>query len=85
MLDKDGKLCVPIGKLRQTLMHDAHDSIVAGHLGIDQTIASIRNRFKWDGMSKDIAEYIISCDRCQRNKPTPSKPIGLLQPLEVPS
>jgi hypothetical protein len=42
MLYKDGKLCVPMGELRQTLMHDAHDSIVAGHLGIDKTIASIR-------------------------------------------
>jgi RNase H-like domain found in reverse transcriptase/Integrase zinc binding domain len=85
ILYKDGKLCVPIGKLRQTLMHDAHDSIVAGHLRIDKTIATIRNRFTWDGMSKDIAEYIRSCDRCQRNKPTPSKPTGFLQPLEVPS
>jgi hypothetical protein len=66
-------------------MHDAHDSIVTGHLGIDKTIASIWNRFMWDGMSKDFAEYIRSCDRCQRNMPTPSKPIGLLQPLEVPS
>jgi IS30 family transposase len=36
-------------------------------------------------MSKDIAEYVRSCDRCQRNKPAPSKPIGLLQPQEVPS
>jgi hypothetical protein len=36
-------------------------------------------------MSKDIAEYIRSCDRCQRNKPTLSKSIGMLQPLEVPS
>jgi Integrase zinc binding domain len=66
-------------------VHDAHDSVVVGHLGIDKTIASIRNRFTWDGMSKDIAEYIRSCDRCQRNKQTPSKPIGLLQPVEVPS
>jgi hypothetical protein len=31
MLYKDGKLCVPTGKLRQHLMHDAHDSIVADH------------------------------------------------------
>jgi RNase H-like domain found in reverse transcriptase/Integrase zinc binding domain len=85
MLYKDGKLCVPIGKFRQTLMPDAYDSIVAGHLGIDKMIASIMNRFTWNGMSKDIAEYIRSCDRCQRNMPTPSKPIGLLQPLEVPS
>jgi hypothetical protein len=66
-------------------MHDEHDSIVAGHLGIDKTIVSSRNRFTWDGMSKDIAEYIKTCDRYQRNKPTPSKPIGLLQPLDAPS
>jgi Integrase zinc binding domain len=78
MLYNDGKLCVPMGKLRITLMHDAHDSIVAGHLGIDKTIASISKRFEWGGMSKDIAEYVRSCDRCQRNKPAPSKPIGLL-------
>jgi Integrase zinc binding domain len=68
MLYKDGKLCVPIGKLRQTLMHDAHDSIVAGNLGVDKTIASIRKMLEWGGISKDIAEYVRSCDRCQRNK-----------------
>jgi Integrase zinc binding domain len=64
-------------------MHDAHNNIIAGHLGVDKTIASIRNRFTCDGMSKDIADYIRSCDRCQWNKPTPPKPIGLLPPLEV--
>jgi Integrase zinc binding domain len=84
MLHKDGKLCVPIWKLPQTLMHDAHGRIVAGHLGIEKTIASIRKRFEWGGMSKDVAEYVRSCDRCQRNKPAPSNPIGFLQSLEVP-
>jgi Integrase zinc binding domain len=81
MLYKDGKLCVPIGKLRQTLMHDAHDSIMAGHLGIDKKIASIRNRFAWGGISKDIAEYIRSSTGANGICQPPSKPIGLLQPL----
>jgi Integrase zinc binding domain len=67
------------------VMYDAHDSIVAGHLGIDKTIASIRERLEWGGLSKDIAKYVRSCDRCQRNKPAPSKTIGLLQPLKVSS
>jgi Integrase zinc binding domain len=58
MLYKDGKLCVPIGKLRQTLMHDGHDSIVKGHLVIDKTIASFRKRFEWGGLIKDIAECV---------------------------
>jgi Integrase zinc binding domain len=63
MVYKDGKLWVPIGKLQQTLMHESHDSIVAGHLGIDKTTASIRSIFTWEGMSKDIAECIRSCER----------------------
>jgi Integrase zinc binding domain len=46
-------------------------------------IASIRKMFELGGMSKDIAEYVRRCDGCQRNKPSPSKTIGLLQPLEV--
>jgi Integrase zinc binding domain len=66
-------------------MHDAHDSIVTGQLESNKIIASIRKRFEWGGMSKDIAEYVRSCDGCQRNKPAPSKPIGSLQPLEVPT
>jgi Integrase zinc binding domain len=64
-------------------MHNAHDSVVACHLGIDKAIASIRNMFTWDEMIKAIAEYIRSGDQCQ--KPTPSKPIGLLQPLKFPA
>jgi hypothetical protein len=32
MLHKNGKLCVPVGKLRQNIMHDVQDSILEGHL-----------------------------------------------------
>lgn len=31
-----------------------------------------------------MKEYISSCDTCQRSKTTTSKPVGLLQPHEVP-
>jgi hypothetical protein len=36
LYDVEGKLVVPDGKLRLVLMHDAHDAIIAGHLGIDK-------------------------------------------------
>ena len=35
-------------------------------------------------MKKDIAEYVVVCDVCQRVKAEHHKPAGLLQPLPIP-
>jgi hypothetical protein len=35
LYDADRRLCVPNGRLRMVLMHDAHDAIVKGHLGFE--------------------------------------------------
>jgi len=34
-------------------------------------------------MSEDIQKYVSSCDQCQRNKSSNSKPHGLLMPLPI--
>ena len=34
-------------------------------------------------MKKDIAEYVVVCDVCQRVKAEHQKPAGLLQPLPI--
>lgn len=36
-------------------------------------------------MSRSIYSYVVSCPSCQRNKPVMQRPLGLLQPLPVPS
>jgi hypothetical protein len=36
-------------------------------------------------MWSQVAAYVTSCDRCQRDKASNKRLIGLLQPLEVPS
>jgi hypothetical protein len=79
------KLLVPQGKLRQALMHEAHDSIVSGHLGFNKAYERLRQGFTWSEMHKELKAYVRSCDSCQRNKSSNQKPIGLLQPLEVPT
>jgi Integrase zinc binding domain len=76
---------VPDGQLRLVLLHEAHDAIVAGHLGIDKTYAALKRHFSWPGMQGQVSAYVSSCDRCQRNKASNQRPVGLLQPLEVPS
>jgi Integrase zinc binding domain len=67
------------------LMHDAHDAIVKGHLGFDKCYKDLSRSFTWPSMRRDVKEYVRSCDSCQRNKPRNQLPIGLLNPLEVPT
>jgi hypothetical protein len=35
-------------------------------------------------MNRDIAEYVSSCDTCQRVKAEHQRPAILLQPLKIP-
>jgi hypothetical protein len=35
-------------------------------------------------MKRDVAEYVALCDTCQRVKVEHQRPVGLLQPLQVP-
>jgi hypothetical protein len=44
----------------------------------------LKERFWWNNMKRDIAEYIAKCDVCSRVKAEHQKPAGLLQPLKVP-
>jgi Integrase zinc binding domain len=85
LYDAERRLCVPIWRLRMVLMHDAHDAIVKGNLGFEKCYQDLSRNFTWPSMRRDPKEYVCSCDSCQRNKPRNQLPIGLLNPLEVPT
>ena len=60
--------------LRMEVLKLAHDSVFAGHLGIAATKKSLLNRFTWPGVTKDIANYVKSCEICQKHaKKKPKK------------
>jgi hypothetical protein len=44
----------------------------------------LKTRYWWNGMKRDVAEYIALCDTCQRVKAEHQRPAGLLQPLKIP-
>src|SRR5690606_3438320 len=78
-------ICIPKDKeLISDLLHDFHDSPIAGHVGFHKTYDAIRRVYYWPRIAKDTKKYIESCENCQRNKPSNQKPAGLLQPLEIP-
>jgi Integrase zinc binding domain len=79
-----GKLVVPDRKLRLVLMHDYHDAVISGHLGLDKSLSNLQKTFTWPGVRRQFTSCINSCDQCQPNKSSSRAPAGLLQPLEVP-
>ena len=62
--------------------HD--DPWQGGHFGLNRTLELIRRFYWWPQMQKDVREYCVTCDICQRMKVPRHKPYGLLQSLPRP-
>ena len=68
-------------------MKMAHESIVSGHLGINNTINKIQSQFYWPGLNGDVTRFCRSCDICQKtiDKGRITKvPLGRMPVMEVP-
>ena len=75
---------------REQIMITAHDNAETGaHFGVGHVQNRIRQRFYWPRWEKDIREYVLSCDTCQRVKPShqsqraPLKIIESQYPFEI--
>ena len=80
------QLVVPI-KFRETVLKLAHDSPMAGHLGIQKTLRRIMSKFYWPGVHGDVRRYCISCELCQRTVPKGSVgrvPLGEMPLIDTP-
>ncbi|XP_071680260.1 uncharacterized protein [Lolium perenne] len=79
------RICVPQDDaLRKLILQEAHDSPYSIHPGNTKMYMDVKERFWWNNLKRDIAEYIAKCDVCSRVKAEHQKPAGLLQPLPVP-
>jgi transposase InsO family protein len=73
-------------KCRYELIRAAHAGRFSGHGGEAKTMKRLQHSYFWPGMAGDVAEFIKSCDVCQRAKDPPSfqRTRAPLQPLPVP-
>jgi hypothetical protein len=55
-------------KLKSTVLSELHATPTAGHSGFTKTYDRVKRSFFWDGMKKDIHNFVVECDVCQRNK-----------------
>jgi hypothetical protein len=70
--------------LKTRILHECHDAATSSHLGKEKTIEQVTRRFYWPRMHDEISRYVVSCDSCQRNKPSHQATMGLSQPLPIP-
>jgi hypothetical protein len=59
------QLIVP-RRYRNLVMKIAHESLMAGHLGVKKTTERIMSEFYWPGIQADTRRFCTSCDICQR-------------------
>ena len=55
------------------------------HEGIQKTLQRLRTEFYVEHDRRIVRDFVMSCATCQRNKTEALHPVGLLQPLPVPS
>ena len=64
------------------ILSTAHETPLAGHLGVNKTYQKILNHFYWPNLKKDVAEFCRSCHTCQViGKPNQTIPKAPLQPI----
>ena len=80
----DNRLFVPDSVRSQVLLW-AHASRFACHPGVNRTLSLLRRHFWWPSMEADSRAFVLACTVCARSKSSHQAPIGLLQPLPVPS
>ena len=79
------RICVPRDdEIKAEILHEAHKSNLTIHPGSTKMYQNLRGMFWWDGMKREIAEYVSKCLTCQLVKAEHQKPAGPLQPLTIP-
>ncbi|KAM1116280.1 hypothetical protein TB2_006707 [Malus domestica] len=84
LLYKKRVVLSPHSVWRRKILEEHHCTPSAGHQGVLKTYYRINRSFYWQGMKKDIQNYVADCQVCQQNKVETIAPPGLLQPLPIP-
>ena len=81
-----GHLCVPnVGELRQHIFIEAHKSRYSIHPGATKMYRDLLEVFWWNGMKRDIVDFVAKCPNCQQVKVEHHKPGGMTQEIDIPT
>ena len=78
------RMCVPdVDDLRTKIVAEAHDSKYLIYPGSTKMYHDLKHIYWWDGMKKDVAEYVAKCPNYQKVKAEHLKPGSLTYVIEV--
>ncbi|XP_071909683.1 uncharacterized protein [Coffea arabica] len=71
-------------EIRKEILEESHRSKYTIHPGVTKMYHDVKSLYWWEGLKKDVAEYVQKCLTCQQVKAEHQKPSGLLQPKYYP-
>ncbi|KAJ9509206.1 hypothetical protein QJQ45_001464 [Haematococcus lacustris] len=84
-LTSKDKVVVPNdSELRNHILHEMHDAVYSGHVGINKTLERVSRVVCCNTMRASVRYYVSTCDACQCDMASNLKPGGLLNPLSIP-
>ncbi len=81
---KYNRFYVPKGKMRDIILKECHDGLLAGHGGVKRTTTFLKKFYYWPNLKDSAKEYVKTCLSCQQNQTLNKKQVGLSQPLPIP-
>jgi transposase InsO family protein len=79
----DARLCVPQSSLR-VFLRMFHTMPAGGHRGRTALAAALRQVIYCRRLDKRCAQFVASCDACQRNKSLNQRAANVVLPIEAP-
>ena len=84
-LRSNGRLCVPDdGDLRYQILKEAHTAPYAVHPSATKMYHDLKEHYWWEGLKRDVVEFVGKCLTHQQVKAEYQNLVGLLQPLDIP-
>ena len=78
------RICVPNEEtLKREIMEEAHCSAYSMHPGSTKMYRTLKESYWWQGMKKEIVDFVAKCLVCQQIKAEHQRPLGTLQPLPI--
>jgi hypothetical protein len=68
------RLVIPQG-LKRSILKECHET---GHFGYSRSYEKLKERFYWSGMSKDMKDFVESCEECSSRNHTKAFKRGLM-------
>ena len=79
------RLCIPNDMdLKKNILYESHNTVFTMHPRSNKMYQDMKQYYWWQGVKKDISEYVSKCLTCQQVKVEHQVPSSLLNPLSIP-